>query len=142
MVNRAAQYTTSIVLAHLLVNIVHGIAHRELGVGLTPIGSAFVIAIVLAVPLVALGLVWTTRWRKLAFILLSISMLGSLLFGAYHHFLVGSPDHIHEQPTNSWGTVFIVTAYGLLITEAIGAYIGVHFLRLAKQTTSSTRQSV
>lgn len=26
-----------------------------------------------------------------------------------------------------WGTTFIVTAYVLLVTEALGLYVGVHF---------------
>ena len=128
--NRAAKYTTLIVVAHLLVNIAHGLVHRELRIGLTPFGSAFVIVIVLAFPLIVMGLVWTSK-RRLGLILLSVSMLGSLFFGWYHHFFVGGPDHVHAQSISPWGTTFIVTAYGLLITEAIGAYIGFHFLRSA-----------
>jgi hypothetical protein len=46
-VNRSAKYTTAIVVGHLLVNIVHGLAHRELGVGLAPLDSIFVIVVVL-----------------------------------------------------------------------------------------------
>ena len=62
-VNRAAKYTTGIVLAHLLVNIAHGLAHRELDVGLPPSGSVFVIVVVLILPLVAMALVWTAQKR-------------------------------------------------------------------------------
>jgi hypothetical protein len=40
-VNRSAKYATAIVVAHLLVNIVHGLAHRELRVGLAPLASIF-----------------------------------------------------------------------------------------------------
>jgi hypothetical protein len=140
-VNRAAKYATSIVLAHLIVNIAHGLAHHALRIDLTPLGSVFAIIVVLAFPLIAMGLVWTTR-KRLGLILLSLSMFGSLLFGLYHHFLVGSPVHVHAQPTNPWGTTFILTAYGLLITEATGAYVGIHFLRLAPQTASNTRRSL
>jgi hypothetical protein len=134
-VNRAASYTTSIVLAHLLVNIVHGLAHRELRVGLTPLGSAFVLTVVLVCPLVAMVLVWTTR-KRLAHIVLSLSMLGSFVFGLYHHFLLSSPDHLHAQPSSLLGRTFVFTAYALLITEAIGAYVGIHFLSLATQEAS------
>jgi hypothetical protein len=63
-------------------------------------------------------------------------MFGSLLFGFYHHFLVASPDHIHSQPSGGWGTTFVLTAYLLLITEAIGTYVGVHFLWIAKETSN------
>ena len=40
--NRSAKYATAIVVADLLVNIVHGLAHRELRVGLAPPASIFV----------------------------------------------------------------------------------------------------
>jgi hypothetical protein len=126
---------TAIVVAHLLVNIVHGLAHRELHVGLAPLASIFVIVIVLISPLIAMALVWTTK-KRIGLILLSLSMFGSLLFGSYHHFLVASPDHIHSQPSGGSGTTFVLTAYLLLITEAIGAYLGVHFLWIAKETSN------
>jgi len=134
-VSRAAKYTTAIVLAHLLVNVVHGVAHRELHVGLSPSGSVIVVAVVLILPLVAMALVCAAQ-KRLGLILLSLSMLASLLFGLYHHFLVISPDHVHSQPTSPWGIAFIYTAYGLLITEAIGTYVGFHFLWIARGTSS------
>ena len=118
-VSRAAKYTTAIIVAHLLVNVVHGVAHRELHVGLSPSGSVFVVAVVLILPLVAMALVGAAQ-KRLGLILLSLSMLVSLLFGLYHHFLVISPDHVHSQPASPWGIAFTYTAYGLLITEAIG----------------------
>jgi hypothetical protein len=89
---------TAIVVAHLLVAIAHGLAHRELRVGLDPLASIFVILVVLVSPLLAMALVWTTK-KRIGLILLSLSMFGSLLFGFYHHFLVASPDHIHSQPS-------------------------------------------
>lgn len=139
-VSRAASYTTAIVVAHLLVNIAHGLAHRELRVGLPPSGSVFVILVVLILPLVAMALIWTVQ-KRLGLFLLSLSMLASLLFGLYHHFLVISPDHVHSQPTSPWGIAFILTAYGLLITEAIGTYVGVHFLWTAKETSSKAAKT-
>jgi len=103
---RAAKSATAMVVAiHLLINIVHGVAHRELDIGLSPTGL-----------------------RHLGFILLSLSMSASLLFGLYHHFLVTSHDHVHSPSPSPWGTAFIFTAYGLLVTEVIGTYVGNHFL--------------
>src|SRR5215510_15092407 len=104
--SRAAKYTTAIVVAHLLVNIAHGLSHRELRVGLPLSGSVFVIVVVLALPLVAMGLVWT-RKKRFGFILLSLSMFGSFLFGLYNHFLVTSQEHVHSQPPDIWGIVFV-----------------------------------
>jgi len=131
-VNRSAKCTTAIVVAHLLVNIAHGLAHRELRVGLAPSGLIFVIVVVLIAPLIATGLVWTAE-KRLGLILLSLSMFSSLLFGLYHHVLAVSPDHVHLQPPSPWGITFVVTAYLLLITETIGTYVGVHFLRIVSK---------
>jgi hypothetical protein len=39
--NRAAGYGTAIVLVHLLVNIIHGEAHRILKIDLGPLGMRF-----------------------------------------------------------------------------------------------------
>lgn len=133
--NRSAKYVTAIVVAHLLVNIVHGLAHRELRVGIDPPASIFVTVVVLFCPLVAMALVWTAKKRP-GLILLSLSMFGSLVFGLYHHFLVVSPDHVRSQPASPWVFAFVLTAYGLLITEAIGAYVGIHFLWIARGTSS------
>ena len=127
--SRSAKYVTVIVIAHLGVNIAHGLAHRELHVGLPRSGSIFVIAVVLILPLVAAALVWTAE-RRIGFILLSLSMFASFLFGLDHHFLTLSADHVRLQPSSSWGITFVVTAYLLLITEAIGTYVGVHSLRI------------
>jgi hypothetical protein len=126
--NRPAQYVTLIVTIHLLITLTHGVAHRELQIGLSPAGNAFVGLVIVVAPLVAAGLAWSRR-QRFGLGLLSFSMLGSLLFGLYHHFVVGGPDHVHSQPAGSWGTTFILTAYGLLVTEAIGTWVGIHFLR-------------
>ena len=133
-VSRAAKYAIAIVVAHLLVTIPHGLSHLELRVGLDPRAEIFVIVVVLICPLLAMALVWTTK-KRIGLILLSLSMFGSLLFGFYHHFLVASPDHVRSQPATAWGIVFVLTAYGLLITEAIGAYVGIHFLWIARGTS-------
>ncbi|HYL15050.1 MAG TPA: hypothetical protein VEV41_18565 [Terriglobales bacterium] len=135
--NRSAKYATAIVVAHLLVNIVHGLAHRELHVGLAPLASIFVIVVVLISPLIAMALLWTAE-QRLGLILLSLSMFGSLLFGLYHHFLAVGPDHVHSQPPGPWGITFVLTSYLLLITEAIGSYVGIHFIWIAKESSNKT----
>ena len=125
--SRSAIYGTVIVLVHLLVNIVHGLAHRALGVGLSPLGSAFVVVVILILPLIAMALLWTMR-KRVGLILLTLSMLGALLFGLYHHFVATGPDHVHAQPSGGWGDAFVLTSYLLLISEALGTYVGLYFL--------------
>jgi len=78
-------------------------------------------------PWVAVGLLWTS-WRTSGFVLLVLSMAGSLLFGLYHHFLAMGPDHVGEQIPGLWATTFALTAYGILITEGLGVYVGLRFL--------------
>ena len=133
--DRWAAYVTAIVGVHLLVNIAHGLAHRELRVGLALPASIVVIVVVLIVPLLAMALVWTVK-KRLGLILLTLSMSGSFLFGLYHHFLAMGPDHVNSQPWSPWGLAFGLTAYALLITEAIGTYAGIHFLWVAKAAES------
>jgi len=128
----AAKSVMAIVLTHLLVTLLHGLAHRALQVNLVPLDAAFVVVIVLFSPLLAWVLVGIGKQRS-GLILLSLSMFGSLLFGLYHHFLVISSDHVHSQPATPWGTTFVLTAYGLLLTEAMGTYVGVHLLRFGRQ---------
>lgn len=138
--NLSTKCVTAIVVAHLLVNIAHGLAHQELHVGLAPPDLIFVIVVVLISPLLAMGLLWTTA-KRLGLMLLSLSMFGSFLFGLYHHFLAMSPDHVRSQPSSPWGLAFVLTAYGLPITEAIGTYVGVHFLWIARKGSNSVAKT-
>jgi hypothetical protein len=124
---RAAIFGSGIVLAHLLVTIVHGMAHTRLGIGLSRDETLFVILVITVFPLIAGALLWTSRQRS-GLSLLALSMAGSLLFGLDKHFVAMGPDHVGEQIAGSWATVFVATAYLLLLTEALGTYIGVNFV--------------
>ncbi len=55
-------------------------------------------------------------------------MAGSLVFGLYHHLMAPGPDHVGEQAAGEWATTFAITSYLVLLTEAAGAAIGIHFL--------------
>jgi hypothetical protein len=92
--------------------------------------------VVLIFPLIAAGLVWAAG-KRFGLILLLLSMFGSLLFGLYHHFLAVSPYHVRLQPRGPWGLTFVLTAYVLFVTEAIGTYVGVHFLRIANKAVNA-----
>jgi len=124
---RAASYGTAGVLTHLLVNLVHGAAHRELRIELSAAEIVFVVVVNLAGPLLAMALLWTP-WQRLGLALLAVTMAGSLVFGLYHHFVVMGPDHVAAQIGGLWGTTFVITACLLFIVEALGTYIGVRFL--------------
>jgi hypothetical protein len=124
----SARAGTAIVLVNLLINIVHGAAHLELHIDLSPAERLFVAVVILAGPLLAMALLWTP-WQRLGFALLALTMAGSLAFGLYHHFVAMGPDHVGAQVAGFWGTTFIVTACLLFLAEALGTYIGVRFLR-------------
>jgi hypothetical protein len=125
-VRPAVEYGTGVVLLHLLVNLVHGTAHAKLHIQLGPAGMLFVLLVIGASPLLAMLLLWTSR-RRFGLILLALSMAASLLFGLYNHFVAVSPDHVGRQAPGPWATTFAITAYVLLLTEALGTYIGLKF---------------
>ena len=96
--------------------------------GLTLSGGTFVGLVIVIAPLVAMWLAWGRR-RQLGFGLLAASMFASLLFGLYHHFLAEGVDHVHSPPPGAWWQIFVITAYGLLITEALGTWMGMLYLQ-------------
>src|SRR5690349_1394442 len=111
-----------VVLAHLVVNILHGQAHTRLSVGLSVWQQAYVIAVILLAPLVALALVFT-RYGRAGLWLLFVSMAGSLIFGACYHYVIISPDHVAHLPPGDARGLFRLTALLLLITEALGVVV-------------------
>ena len=127
------------VVAHLLVNIVQGLAHRELCVGLAPLDSIFVIVVVFIFPLIAMPLLLDGGETTRAYSIVVIAVR-PLVFGVYQDFLAIGPDHVHWQPANAWGTKIALIAYLLLITEAIGTYFIVHFLWIAPDSSSKAAE--
>jgi hypothetical protein len=126
--NRSAKYGTAIVLVHLAINVVHGAAHGALHIGLDLPGNIFVALVIVAAPLLAMALLWTSR-RRVGWMLLALSMAGALFFGLYHHLMVMSPDQVGQQPPGMWGSAFAVTSYLLALTEGLGVYAGLRYAR-------------
>ena len=90
---------------------------------------------ILLCPWLVLALLWTSQ-ERLGLLLLTVSMPASSVFGLYNHFLVRGPYHVSAQPSGPSGTVFVVTAYLLFLIEALGASIGLYFLREKASTDS------
>jgi len=126
---------TITVIAHLIVNLLHGRAHTELGVGLTSWQKLYVIAVILLAPLIGLALSWT-RYARAGLWLLLVSMLGSLIFGACYHYIIVSNDHVAHLPPGDARGMFRVTALMLLITEALGVVLAA---MAVKRATDSHR---
>jgi hypothetical protein len=125
---------TIAVLAHLVVTILHGQAHTKLGVGLSNWQQAYVLAVILLAPLVALVLSFT-RYARAGVWLLLASMLGSLIFGACYHYVVISPDHVAHLPAGEARGAFRVTALLLLVTETFGVVVAAMLLRASFKRT-------
>jgi hypothetical protein len=123
-----AAYGTAIVLSHLLITIVHGIAHADLQIGLSTAQKLFVLLVINVCPLIAMALLWT-RHQRAGLALLSISMGASLVFGVWNHFVVSGPDHVAEVAEGWMGHLFQITAVLLALIEAAGGWLGFVWLR-------------
>jgi hypothetical protein len=113
------------VVVHFALAVWHGNAHTSLAIELRPEETAFVVLVILIAPLVAAPLVWT-RYARVGVWMFFLSMLGALLFGAYHHYVVVSPDNIGHLPHGSTDAqaTFIASAGALAVLELASALYG------------------
>ncbi|HEY9672489.1 MAG TPA: hypothetical protein V6D11_13665 [Waterburya sp.] len=129
---KAAQYGTTIVIIHALINGLHGLAHVEIPVSLSLLQSLFVGIVIFLAPIIAAVLLWTQFYRIGSWLLLS-SLAGSLLFALYNHHIAISPDHVSQVSFAGWGLLFQVTAYLILIADGLGCWISVLALKTIQQ---------
>jgi len=115
--------STVAVLAHLVVSIVHGRAHERLAVGLSNWQNLYVLIVIVIAPLISMVLIWT-RLARIGFLLLVISMAGSLVFGVAYHYVVISLDHVSHLPPGDAQGLFRTTALLLVLTELSGILVG------------------
>lgn len=130
-----ARFALSMILAHVVVNAVHGAAHRELAIPLSRSQELFVVLVIGIAPILAGMLIW----RRFTFggPLLAASLVGALAFGVWNHFMAVSPDHVSHLPmtaTSGWRILFQVSAILLIPTEALGCWAA---LRLMKSRSSA-----
>lgn len=124
MTRQITWYGTAAVIVHIIVNILHTLAHVLIPVPVTPSQAVFLITVVVTAPLVAMVLLWTP-FHRMGAVLLLVSILGSLIFGVYNHFIAISPDHISQIPPGNWQLLFQVTAILLFLTNLLGCGVGV-----------------
>ena len=120
---------TGLVAVHLAASVWHGSAHTHLGIDLSTAQTAFVFVVILIAPIVAAALVWT-RFFSIGLWVFFLSMLGSFLFGAYHHYLLVSPDNIGHLPAGSpeAHSQFITSAAVIALIELAAALYGAYCL--------------
>lgn len=132
---KVAQYGTTIVVLHAIAHGLHGLAHVEIPVPLSPLQSVFIGAVILLIPIIAAILLWTP-FNRLGSWLLLISMAGAILFGIYNHFLVISSDHVSHVAFTGWGWLFQSTAILTLIVDGLGCWFSIWGLKTIRNQTS------
>ncbi|SRR5260370_360097 len=117
---RLASLGVILVALHFIVSVVHGAAHLDLHIDLKTWQTVYVLVIISALPLVSGFLLW--RGARSGFLLLLFSMLGSLIFGGYYHFIATGTDNVASL---AWSAPFVVTAVLLALTETAGVLTAV-----------------
>ena len=118
----------AIVLLHLLASTLHSAAHLNLHIEMNAWQSVYILSVILVLPLISAVLLLRKRAR-IGFWLLFCSMLGSLLFGGYYHFIAAGADNVASLGDHAWAPAFQLTAVLLALTEAAGMVIGAVGLR-------------
>lgn len=121
---------SALVAVHLAASLWHGSAHTRLAINLPAAKTLFVFIVILIAPIVAALLVWT-RYISIGLWVLFLSMLGSFLFGVYHHYLLVSPDNIRHLPAGSpeAHSQFITSAGIIALLELASALYAAYCLR-------------
>jgi hypothetical protein len=119
------QTALGIIVLHLAAVVLHAVAHDVLPVKATTAQLAFIIPVIIVAPLIA-G-VMLAKFTNAGMMLLTLSMLGSFVFGLYYHFIADTIDHVAHvaqmQPV-LWSQMFQGTAYTLAVSEILGVVLG------------------
>jgi hypothetical protein len=116
---------TGFVIVHLAASLWHGSAHTHLGIELSTEQTLFVYIIVIIAPVVAAVLVWA-HYVSMGLWMFFLCMLGSFLFGAYHHYVLVSPHNISHLPpgTPESHSHFITSAGVIALVELASSLYG------------------
>lgn len=125
---RLAVVLSVFAVIHCAIALWHGGAHLSVPVALAPLQMIFVGLVVVSLPLLATGMLWTTQ-KKFAAVLYTGSMLAALLFGIVNHYILISPDNVRCVPPGDHRTKFIVSAGLVAGSELIGTLLGLLAIR-------------
>ncbi|HTO68940.1 MAG TPA: hypothetical protein VMR31_03690 [Myxococcota bacterium] len=138
MPDRSAKWLVSaLAAAHLAVTLWHSGAHTELAIGLPPLKLAYAYAVIVIAPPLAAVLVWT-RFSAFGLWLFTLAMVGSLVFAAYHHYVLVSPDNIAHLPDGSAEAQarFVSSAGWSAVLELAGSLCGAWALGRASRVAA------
>lgn len=120
--NLLARLGVGIVLFHLVVVTPHSIAHTVLHIDMNSWQNIYILFVILLAPIVSAVLLWKrSQW---GFILLTLSMTGSLVFGVYYHFIAVGPDNVTSLHEGPWATTFRASALLLTAIEFLAVVVG------------------
>jgi hypothetical protein len=111
-----------IVILHVLVVFVHAMAHTNLFIAMSFLQNLYIFLVILAGPIFAAA--FLRRDPPIGFAVLTASMLGSFLFGAYYHFVAISSDNVFTMHSGQWEITFQVSAVLLAMIEFAGTGVG------------------
>jgi hypothetical protein len=127
--NAVRLWLAAVVVVHLVVSMLHGLAHQLAHVSLSTAGALFVLIVIFIGPLVGLGLMW--RSLRIGGWIVATTMAASFVFGFVNHFVFASPDHV-SAIVPEWQLLFATTASLLAFTEATGCFLALGAVRERK----------
>jgi len=134
MKKKIKRWGTIVVLAHVLITWLHGEAHKKLGVDTFDLpGNLFIYIVIVSAPIIAMILLWTKFHSGGVWLLLG-AMLGSLIFGAYNHFVAITADHVLHLPAGDSPMLFRITAVLLVMIEALGSWMAWQAIRKIRRS--------
>ena len=116
---------TAAVTVHLVASLWHGSTHTRLGIELSTQQTLFIYLVIIIAPVIAGILVWT-RCVSIGLWVFFLAMLGSFLFGVYHHYVLVSPDNISHLPpgTPQSHSHFVASAGVIALIELASTLYG------------------
>jgi hypothetical protein len=130
---------TGLVAIHLAASLWHGNLHSQLHIDLSTWQTLFVVIVILIGPVAGAVLVWT-RYESVGLWVFFLSMLGAFLFGAYHHYVMVSPDNIHYLPGTSRPELhrgFMTSAGVIALLELVSALYAAFCLGSSHSSSSA-----
>lgn len=124
----------SLVLVHAVVSGFHGWSHFYTGVPITLAQNIFIATVIVSMPLLAVVLL-TRRRMNAGCAMLSLSMLGSFIFGVVFHFILDTPD-LYSNVYGHGSQMFFISAILLAALELIGFVGGLYCWQCLKTRCS------